>query len=824
MVRASFTLIGRALLLALVLSAFAASGQTNYTIIKSFGFLEQAGFSPDVLIEGSDGALYGSATFTGGIDWTASPDNPTRGLIFKMQRDGTTYTILHQFAEKDQLTSALIEGTNGVLYGTTASGGTSNRGTVFKLNKDGTAYTVLHDFLGKSGGDGDTPRGLAEGTDGALYGTTFVGGTSTNCPNGCGTAFKLDSDGNNFVILRSFSGASGDGKYPLAGMIEASDGALYGTTQLGGTTRNGTIYKLNKNGSAYAVTANFLGANGSSPRAQLLEGSDGTLYGTTESGGSFNLGTAFKVNKDGTGLQVLHHFTGAQGEGNGPAAQLAEGIDGALYGITPRSGYYCGTVFKIARDGTGYQILHTCVYAHQLLIASDGFLYGTSYDDIFKLTNDGTGHGTIRRFAMGGGDGESPVHVIEGSDGALYGTATAGGSAGQGAVFRLNKDGSGYALLHQSTNQHEFPTCVIEASDHWLYGLARAGGDFGSGAIFKLQKDGSGYSLVFSFNGTNGAGPQAVLLEASDGAFYGTTSFGGTASRGTIFKVNKDGTAYAILHNFTGNGYDKDGAYPEAGLIEGSDGWLYGVSDWGGTQDHGMIFKLQKDGSGYSEICGFPGIGDHVNSGGPHACVVEGPDGMLYGVTLTGGPSNGGVIFKVGKDGSGFARLFDMPTRGYFDGQSVLLASDGVLYGLTYTSGTRNQGSLFRLNRGGTGFAVLHNFTNIGGDGGGPWGLLMEGSDGALYGTTTWGGNLNVGTLFRFVPPPEILSLRQELTGQIHITARALSGTTLIIEASTDLGTWTQLGSGTVVNGHFETDDPEASQLSQRFYRAHIDQ
>jgi uncharacterized repeat protein (TIGR03803 family) len=238
---------------------------------------------------------------------------------------------------------------------------------------------------------------VVEGTDGALYGTTFVGGS-----DGVGSVFKLDKNGSNYMVLRSFSTNGADGQFAWGGLVEGTDGRLYGTTRSGGSNDVGTVFKLNKDGSGYARLYSFAtaGNDGQKPYARLVEGTDGALYGTTHDGGSSGNGTVFKVNKDGTGYTRLRSFSATGGDGQNPYSALLEGADGALYGTTYLDGASGrGTVFKVNKDGSGYAVLYSFT------------------------TN---------------GDGRSPfAGLVQGSDGALYGTTENGGSEGAGTVFRL---------------------------------------------------------------------------------------------------------------------------------------------------------------------------------------------------------------------------------------------------------------------------------------------------------------------------------------------------------------------------------------------------
>src|SRR5205814_1478785 len=162
----------------------------------------------------------------------------------------------------------------GMLYGTTYSGGDANAGVVFKLNRDGSAFTVVHSFTAATDGQGPSAS-LIEASDGALYGTTRNGGDAT-----VGTVFRVSRDGNSFSALHHF-GQSGDGQNPYGGLTEGSDGAIYGTTRNGGTAINGTVFRLNKNGTGYVVLHHFDGGlgDGYRPEGGLVRGQDGLWYG-----------------------------------------------------------------------------------------------------------------------------------------------------------------------------------------------------------------------------------------------------------------------------------------------------------------------------------------------------------------------------------------------------------------------------------------------------------------------------------------------------------------------------------------------------------------
>jgi len=294
-----------------------------------------------------------------------------------------------------------LEGRDGLLYGMAEAGGADGHGILFRLGKDGADFTVLHSFQGEGPSSVAWPGTglLAEGRDGTLYGTTFGGVT-----NPAGTLFRVNKDGSGYGVLHSFQAESGGGRYPMAALLEASDSVLYGTAWLGGAWNWGTVFKLSTNGTGYAVLYSFRGEpeDTSQPRGgALIEGTDGVLYGTTTEEGESELGTVFRLNKDGTGYAILHRFGGTAEDGAYPVGPLVEGSDGLLYGVTSRGGSEdVGTLFALNLDGSGYRVL--------------------------------------RHFRQGGGDGQHLwAGLVETEDGALFGSTGQGGDLNWGTLFRL---------------------------------------------------------------------------------------------------------------------------------------------------------------------------------------------------------------------------------------------------------------------------------------------------------------------------------------------------------------------------------------------------
>lgn len=261
------------------------------------------------------------------------------------------FTLLHSFAGNggagNSPRAGLVQDAAGNLYGTTAWGGGFRNGTVFKLDTAGKS-TVLHTFSGGSA-DGALPEaGLVRDKAGNLYGTTYSGG-KPDCGMyyACGVVFKLDAAGKE-TVLHSFAD-SPDGANPSAGLTEDAAGNFYGTTTNGGALGTGTIYEINATGTESVLYSFAAGSDGAHPVAALVRDAAGNLYGTTEYGGTANDGTVFKLDTAGKET-VLYNFCSQSDctDGANPVAGLIRDAAGNLYGTTPNGGTYnLGTAFKL---------------------------------------------------------------------------------------------------------------------------------------------------------------------------------------------------------------------------------------------------------------------------------------------------------------------------------------------------------------------------------------------------------------------------------------------------------------------------------------------
>ena len=844
---------------------FVASAQVPEQILKSFGNASQSGSQPVGILVGADGVIYGTTT-SGGIY--------SSGTVFRVNVDGSQYAVLHAFGANanDGATplTGLVQGRDGMLYGTTSLGGTNGTGMVFRLGTDGSGYTILHTCGGISG-DAASPTALIQGADGALYGVAQMGGSDA-----AGVVFRLGTDGSAYEVLHNFS--SGDGQLPVA-LTQGADGSVYGVTQTGGTNSVGVVFSLGTNGSAFAVLYTFGSSAGDGMMpVGLAQGSDGLLVGITQSGGSNDNGVVFLLNTNGSGYRLAHQFDGTSGDGATPGAGLILGADGSWYGTTLHGGADSddGTVFRMNGDGSGYQVIRRFTFINSIfydLFSTDGqlpgplaqgangLLYGatayggttgqgayqnTGAGTLFVLATNASDYAVIYNFSTTGGDGGSPVAgLTRGRDGALYGVTPSGGPAGQGSVFRINANGAGYQILYgfglDPIDGYNPKAGLMQGADNMLYGTTFEGGYVGGsgfGVIFKVNPAGSDYTEVLSFGFYAGAGqgPTSPPLQGHDGNLYGTTAAGGLMSSGhgglgIVYTVGTNGLGFTVLHEFSTNYLE--GHTPFSGLNQGSDGTLYGTtygSGVVGSSDCGTVFKLFTNGSGFQVLHTF--ANNSVDGKNPYSGLILGTDGFLYGTTQSGGTNGTGTVYKLSTNGFNYLVIHNfgsITNDGLAPTAPVSQDSDGYLYGTTPYGGTFGRvggpnggyGVAFKLDTSGSAYTVLHSFGGTPGDGQIPEGGLAQGQDGAFYGTTSAGGDFGAGTVFRLGPTPfEFTSIVQLPGKTVSLSLSGSTNTTCRVDASTNLLDWETVTNITDITGGIQFIDVPAPNFPQRFYRA----
>ena len=354
--------------------------------------------------------------------------------------------------------------------------------------------------------------------------------------------------------------------------------------------------------------------------------------------------------------------------------------------------------------------------------------------------------------AFSGADGETPLaSPVQATNGDLYGTTASEGAHGYGTIFRIAPSGT-LATLHNFCSKTGcadgvYPGAgLVQATDGNLYGTT-AGGALGSyGTIFKITPSGALttlYNFCSQSECTDGEKPLAGLVQATNGDLYGTTYSEGAMGSGTIFRIAPSGTL-ATLYSFCSQGGCSDGVYPEAGLVQATNGNLYGTTAGGALGNYGAIFKITPSGALTTlyNFCSQTGCTDGEY---PYAGLVQTTDGNLYGTTQDGGVNGSGTIFRITPSGALTTLYKFCPQSGCPDGEypdaALIQATDGNLYGTTEGGGGNGYGTIFRITPSGA-LTTLYNFCSQSGctDGVEPRAGLIQATDGNLYGTTVGGG------------------------------------------------------------------------------------
>ena len=605
--------------------------------------------------------------------------------------------------------ASLVQGSNGLFYGTTEYGGNDNAGVVFQVASNG-AISALYSFT--NGSDGGYPQaGLVLANDGNFYGTTPEGGS-----NGYGSIFQITPAGGfqalySFTAINESTGVNYDGGLPEAGLVQAGDGYLYGTSSEGGANASGTLFKISTGGSfslVYAFTAtdiNGYNNEGAFPVAALVQGSDGNLYGTTGNGGSNGYGAVFKYILTSSTMSPLYSFTNGT-DGANPYAAVVQGTNGNFYGTTAYGGTNSvGALFKITSAG--------------------------AFSQLYSFT--------------GGTDGDNPVAaLVQGADGNFYGTST-GPVSGSGTVFKMLASGA-VTTIYSFTGKNDgaYPeAALVLASDNSFFGTTSSGGTNAQGTVFRITTAGALTKVMSFVGGYDGNDPLAPLVQDAGGNFYGTAYSGGTSNYGVVFQLSAAG-ALTPLYSFA-NG--TDGAYPAGGLAWGNDGNLYGTTYQGGAKNVGALFKITTNGA----LTTLHSLTNATEGSHPLAGLTLGTDGNFYGTTYQGGSSSSGAVFQMTPAGVvTLLHSFTNGVDGSYPRAGLVQGADGNFYGTTTLGGTNHtpgHGTVFKITSAGA-LTPLYSFTN-GVDGSTPQSQLVQGPDGCFYGTTTNGGATSNGVVFK---------------------------------------------------------------------------
>jgi uncharacterized repeat protein (TIGR03803 family) len=719
----------------------------------------------------------------------------------------------------------MIRAADGNFYGTNAnnegpSGGLVG-GTVFRLTPTGTLTTLYTFCVGTfypGCADGKTPGGLIQGSDGNFYGTTSQGGASGN-----GAIFRLN------VSLLTISGQVTLGLSAQSGVTMTLSGSQSASTV---TDTSGNYSFTVAAGGAYTVTPSSSGDTfspastsfsnlSSNQTANFSVASTSTLFiisgqvvdssGNPLSGVTVSFSRGGSVLTDASGNYSFNDLSGTGvltpslcGQSFSPpslpfenllANQTQNFTTSPVAGMFSISGQVGGslpfTSFPVSLSGSQSDSTETDLSGNYSFCVAAGGSYTVHVAGDAQTFNNLSANQTANFFGsmltftplatFAGTNGQTPrAPLILGADGNLYGTTSAGGTAGAGAIFSVTPGGA-LTSLYNFTGAADGGTPlapVLQGNDGNFYGTTSTGGSNGFGTIFQMTPAGAVTTLHAFAGSTDGATPFGGLILAADGKLYGTASAGGASNAGTVFSITPSVPAqFTTLYSFCAQPQCTDGLVPFAPLVQGTDGNLYGTTAGGGVNciptgatfgTCGTIFKITTQGA-IATLYNFTGLAD---GSAPVAGLIQwSEDGNFYGTTTginSNGQSGNGTVFQITPAGL-LTVLHDF--TGGIDGSApfgALVAGPPLIfYGTTSGQNSTGHGTIFQIDLSGF-LDTLYTFTG-GADGGDPTAGLVRGSGANYYVTTSQGGANGDGTVFE-------ANLGLAISGQVTLAGVGLAG------------------------------------------------
>jgi uncharacterized repeat protein (TIGR03803 family) len=608
--------------------------------------------------------------------------------------------------------SAPIADSAGNLYVTTSVGGVYNDGAVFEWTKSTNSVAIVASF---NGADGANPFGLVFDGSGDLFGATSAGGSQND-----GTVFEILAGSNSIDTLASFNQVLGE---PGGGVTLDGAGDIFGVTFNGGVGGWGTVFEVLKGSGEATTVASFDQANGQGPQGELVMDSHGNLFGAASTGGANNEGTVYEIASGSNAIQTIASFNNAQSDGEGPSNITLDG-NGNLYGTAEYGG------INGLQQGTLYEIAA-----------------GTNTITVLAAFNDPSGYAI-------------PVAApIMDKAGNLYGTTTYGGTGGWGTVYELAKGSNSITTLASfNLLNGQDPQGLTMDKNGNLYGSASNGGPgsidsrgAGLGTLFELAHGSNSITVLYALAGPGANQPDGIQV-VDNGNLYGLSDAGGSSNQGAIYEVPAGTNTVATLASFTAT---QDGSvYPDAGLVLGADGNLYGATKAGGTYGDGTVFDFDPATNTITTIASFNGANGSAPSGG----IALDTGGDIFGTASQGGSGIGGTIWEIAAGTNTIAVLasfdaYDEPTG------AIAMDSLGDIYGSTFQGGANNIGEIFELAHGSSAITTLASFSDPypEDDFNGSYSGVVMDQQGDLFGTINSSYNTD-GTVFELAKGSNTIS------------------------------------------------------------------
>lgn len=753
------------------------------------------------LLDGNDGKFYINATNAGG------------GAVLQINKDGTNSNILHSFVAGEGVNpeTKLVLLTGGELLGATSSGGLNGGGTLYRMQKDGSLFTVTHHFQEGNGIHNHFGKSLYS-KSGYIYG--IFGALDLNLPYNV-SLFRVNLIGTDFTAIQSPSGTPkselsnivehNDRLYlmnlhPLysvmehvpfgnststGGLIEhtsltgpiavSTDGKLYGTFVRTSPEFTTGVFSLSPpffNGlPIFNIEATFKDLGVGTNAFHIVQGKDNAVYGLTSDGGANDSGTLFSI--DSEGVHRVRDLYYAENLGT----NIIDGGDGNIYGVALQPGGPAGTIYRVKKDGTDFQekyvtahffrsvtgLVHT--RENEIIALTEGRVQSPSMGYLFKFKPNLAGIQTIFNFSRE--KGYVPLgDLIQADDGFLYSTTSLGGLYRNGVIFKVLPDGTGYVKIHEFSGvDGRYPEGgVVEDDNGNLYGATTEGGAHNQGVIYKIKKDGTDFTIIFEFDGTIASKPYGSLV-LHENYLFGAT--GKDSNNSLAFRINTDGTeftpvlrggnprlffsqqpemadVYIINPPDSATKLREYGIY-EANVIPKASSYVLEISlspsfetleFWGtGQGPEFYVAGLQRGKQHYARVKTnlWPEYGKTTT-------VTTAADFVprLWGVTTTGGSNPcvydlGGTVFSMALDGTDFVKHLDYDcatdTSATFSGKqlmgSPMLSDNDKIYALGVNVEYRdpldyyniksdgNAGEILRFNYDGTGPEIVYDSLDI---------------------------------------------------------------------------------------------------------------
>lgn len=694
---------------------------------------------------------------------TVNGGTSASGTLFSSAPDGSNLTVRFSFPSSTpgiNPITTLTETPDGKLYGFTSNGGLKGFGVLFEFDPVTKSYTRRADF------SGGAPIGrLILAGNGKLYGVADVGGA-----NNGGYLFEFDPATKALSTKYDFSASAGQ-----QGLMLASNGKLYGITSYGGASVGGNIFSFDVQTGTFSNITDLAFSAGNGPAGPLMQASDGKLYGVTQLGGSSGKGALFEFNT-GTGAVALKYsFTSAGG--GSPVGPLVERPNGMLIGVTQNGGVHSnGTLFDydIANNTFTNRFDFDFIGPGRspvtgLTLASSGLVYGVAQGGVATASGclfqyDPTTHVYTKKYDFLNSDIFNPMaYPMEASNHKIYGTARNGGAGFSGGLYEYDPaaDKTTKVIDFQSSPLGYSPRgALLQTSSGKVYGTTSLGGAAGLGTIFEVDIYTGVISLLAEPTSALGTLFDGGLVELN-GILYGVAQSGGANNNGTIYSFNPQTKTITKVVDFTGNTGAFLGGSPNRSLVV-ANGKLYGTTRFGSTAPGvlGTLFEYDPANSAFTSKVQFNG-----STGiSPRGLMVLASNGKLYGTLGGGAANNVGGLYEFDPVTGSFAKKIDFSSTTGTGNFGVLTeGAAGKIYLTTLNEGLYGNGTIYEYNiNTGTG-QVVHDFTTA--DGTTNSGGLLRVANNKLYGLSGGGGANGIGTWYEFDPATAIFTKKLDFDG-----------------------------------------------------------